>query len=388
MSSGDAKAVMEVEQTADKGAVRALKCPSCGSDMVSDSEYCPRCGRKATLETPKEDRPPRNIRKSLLYLGRDVGLAVLIVVIILGVIYAYTRVWPPMVVIESESMQHGNDATYIGVIDTGDLVLVQAAPQRSDVTTWVQGMATGYMTYGNYGDVIIFKTSSQSTPIIHRPMFYMEWNAATGKFDIPDLDGLPRGLWRATYFNGTVVVTPRGMDGTLRLYQSGWDWNLTTVFDIHAFLGKARSGYVTMGDNNAYRGLTPPSEGNNYDRQYFPRQEDIVGKARGELPWFGLIKLVLYPGETGCCKGWGDSYVPKNSWDSLVLALVMIIATPIVIDISSSLLRKDDQTEGKEKTGEDGSQEAEEPNSIEVKNEDERALKGEQKVDKPPGGSD
>ncbi len=103
MISGDSKAVKENDATADKGAMEAPKYPSCGSDMAGDSEHCPRCGRKAALEGVKEAKPPRNIKRSLLYLGRDVGVAVLIVVIILGVIFAYTRVWPPMVVIESES---------------------------------------------------------------------------------------------------------------------------------------------------------------------------------------------------------------------------------------------------------------------------------------------
>jgi signal peptidase I len=49
------------------------------------------------------------IPKSVLSLLRDVGLALLIVVVIMLILYAYSGIWPPMVVIESESMQHSGD---------------------------------------------------------------------------------------------------------------------------------------------------------------------------------------------------------------------------------------------------------------------------------------
>ena len=48
----------------------------------------------------------------------------IVIIIILG-LFAYSGLWPPLVVVESESMQHSNTTSYIGVIDTGDLVIVK-----------------------------------------------------------------------------------------------------------------------------------------------------------------------------------------------------------------------------------------------------------------------
>src|SRR5712664_2169395 len=91
-----------------------------------------------------------------LLLARDIGIAGILVAIVFGTMYAYTQVWPPVVVVESGSMQHSNSRAYLGVIDTGDLVLVQAIHSRSDVVTYIEGRVSGYEAYSNYGDVIIF----------------------------------------------------------------------------------------------------------------------------------------------------------------------------------------------------------------------------------------
>jgi len=318
-----------------------LSCRECGAKIETVTKYCPRCGR--LLRTDKEEpSEPRNIKRSMLLLGRDVGIAVLIVLIVLGGIFAYTRVWPPMVVVESSSMQHRNDVSYIGVIDTGDLVLVQAAPLRSDVITWVEGKATGYMTYSNYGDVIIFNRENDPTPVIHRAIFWMNYNATGTAFDIPDLANLRLNvLWGGFYANGSPVSSPHGLNGTIWLAQSGWRGDMNISFNLRAsFLTNPvyrHDGYVTLGDNN---------EGT-YDRTPV-LQKDIIGKARGELPWFGLLKLTLAPSPGSCCHGWGDLSAPKNSWDSLVIALLLMILSPILIDISSTLLAKRKKAGAKE----------------------------------------
>ena len=328
------------------GETGGLSCYHCGMKVDTPTKYCPRCGW--LLKPPEEEpAPPRDIKKSLLLLGRDVGVAILVVLIVLGGIFAYTRVWPPMVVIESSSMQHRNDVSYISVIDTGDLVLVQAAPQRSDVITWVQGKATGYMTYSNYGDVIIFNRADDPTPVIHRPIFWMNYNATTRSFDIPDLAG-PKlnALWGGRNANGSAATSPYGLNGTIWLAQSGWRGNLNLTFDLAtSFLSqpsKRHEGYVTLGDNNAYGGSPHP-----YDDTPV-LQKDVLGIARGELPWFGLLKLTLAPSQGHCCRGWGDISAPKNSWDSLLTALLLIIVTPILIDISTTLLAKRKKKAGDE----------------------------------------
>src|SRR5436309_14754819 len=67
----------------------------------------------------EEDEEDENFWKGL---GRDLIVAVFIVVMFLAVIYAYVRVWPPLVVGESSSMQHSSLVSFLAVIDTGDMV--------------------------------------------------------------------------------------------------------------------------------------------------------------------------------------------------------------------------------------------------------------------------
>jgi signal peptidase len=279
----------------------------------------------------------------MVYLLRDIGVAFLIVAVVMAAIFAYTRVWPPMVVVESASMQHGSTESHIGTIDTGDLVLVQAAPNRGDVTTYVEARASGYQTYGDYGDVIVFLRDGNpdEIPIIHWAMVYLQWNrtVASGGFDAADLAKLNKTEWSVTRGGAqTHIYLGLTAGDTLNLFQVGFR-NLPVPISIDSFLQLARqspqpySGYVTMGDNNAP----------NYDVSWFAKQEWIIGRARGELPWFGLIKLTLFRSEGNTCRGWGDSSpgcAPANSWTSLNVALVLLIAAPIGFDVSSFLWKK------------------------------------------------
>src|SRR5438093_7318378 len=151
---------------------------------------------------PDEDEAPVSNRRFAILLVRDILVAVAIVGVALGVIVAYAGVWPPMVVVESGSMQNGNDRRYLGVIDTGDLVLVQSiSGDPGSVTTYVDGRATGYETYSNYGDVIVFHppgASPSATPIIHRALVYVVYPSGVGAglVDIPSLSRFPVTEWR------------------------------------------------------------------------------------------------------------------------------------------------------------------------------------------------
>ena len=261
------------------------------------------------------------IPKSIISLLRDVGLALLIVVVIMLVLFAYSGIWPPMVVIESESMQHSDDTSYIGVIDTGDLVLVKKVTDKGDVVTYIEGRAMDYKTYGDYGDVVIYRKGGSyiTTPIIHRAILWLEWNSTNNSFNAPDLALLEYGVdWAVS-----VGSSPYNITGNIILYGVGYENKTVT---IRPSILERHSGFITMGDHNCAKWP------NAYDHSIV-HEDWVEGKGRGELPWFGLIKL-SFSGDIH----WGDG--PKNSWYNLAIALTILIVTPILLDFVSGLLAK------------------------------------------------
>src|SRR5438034_4572253 len=113
----------------------------------------------------REDDAPEHFWRDL---AKDAIIAGVIVAVFLGGLYVYAGVWPPLVVVESSSMSHSDAESKLGVIDTGDMIFQQSVSGRSAVVTYIEGRVTGYTTYGDYGDVIIFRRATSATPIIHR----------------------------------------------------------------------------------------------------------------------------------------------------------------------------------------------------------------------------
>ena len=93
-------------------------------------------------------------------LLREILLAIGMIVLLIGGLYAHTGTMPPLVVVESSSMIHSEQGE-IGSIDAGDLILVQETSFENIVTfaeaTDVTNRNYGYETHGMEGDVIIFK---------------------------------------------------------------------------------------------------------------------------------------------------------------------------------------------------------------------------------------
>jgi len=288
-------------------------------------------------EDEDEEEDPKAFWKGL---ARDILVAAIIVAIFLGAMYAYAGVWPPLVVVESSSMQHGDRTSFIGVIDTGDMVFQQAAPDRSSVTTYLEGRNTcpptssncGYMTYGDYGDVIIFRRAGFATPVIHRAIMYITLHS-NGTADVPDITALPTLEWAARNAGG-ITRDPIFLR-SLRIQHMGFERNVNLTFNFASISpGVNRAGYVTMGDNNLFNQCSQLRNdcGSGYDTLSIARLQDVQGRARGEIPWLGLLKLTLSPSETCCARGWGDPEAPKNSWDSLVVVLLLLLALPFIIE--------------------------------------------------------
>jgi signal peptidase len=248
-------------------------------------------------------------------------VAVAIIVVLLVGLYAYTQNWPPAYVVESGSMQHGS-SDVLGVINTGDLVLAQRIP-TDQITPYVVGAQTGYSTYGEYGDVILYSPNGQgSTPIIHRAILFLQWDPISSSYNATDLSGLPCG--NAT---NAVYSTPgtlrdcglNGLTGTIDLYRIGWH-SVDVSIDLSSTGLGQHSGFVTMGDNNfvpsnCVTGCTGlPDQETGLSQLVEPGW--IVGVARGMLPWFGAVKLLL-EGNAGA--------VPTQSWQFLGLTVIGLI---------------------------------------------------------------
>jgi signal peptidase len=258
--------------------------------------------------------------------------AALIVLIIVGALVLYSGAWPPLVVIESRSMQHSSTESFIGTIDTGDMVILKKVGSSGEVRTYLDSLADGYQTYGEYGDVIVYRPygSDSRTPIIHRALFRMEYNSSGGGFDIPVLGEIPLSMWSVTggpkdWHNLKTEITLTGIgynQVTVRL-------NVSTILGNFVHYNMVPfSGLVTLGDNN--RGIVDQMT----DICWTPVRADWVsGVARGELPWFGLLKLWI----TGPAP---DGPVPENSKTALFISLGVLIGGPIAIDLTSMVLER------------------------------------------------
>lgn len=278
--------------------------------------------------TPEER--PETLREWLILLLRDLAVLAIVVAIAFGALFAYAGVWPPMVVVESGSMQHSDTESFVGVIDTGDYVLVQASPFRGQIASWIEGRVLRYTTYGDFGDVIVFwPPGPRDKPVIHRALIYLQWNTTTDDgWDAPSLLSLSNPEeWSATDRMGFPLPGPYNINGRIFLHHTTFRGNGDHTISLTSLPTRV-SGFVTMGDNNAVR------PGGGPDPWLIP-QDAIIGRARGELPWFGLLKLTIAP-ESTCCQGWGDARAPRNSWDALAMSLVVIIVAPLVADFGVS----------------------------------------------------
>jgi signal peptidase len=270
------------------------------------------------------DSDPKKKLKPVLLFARDAGIAVAVVAGILIAMYAYTGLWPPLVVVESNSMMHSEEnISYIGVIDTGDLVLVRDVDSVSDIQTYMDGYVTGHQTYGDYGDVIVYKVdgSDDSTPIIHRAMIYLEANADGESYSAEALKRIPKeeGKWNTSVTSDTWDH----LTGALIIYDVGYK-DATVYIDVGRIISSFRntpitSGFITKGDHN-----DNPDQ-SIYSRSVPVKLSWIVGKARGEIPWFGLLKL-WFSDSLG-------SEAPDNSVRNLWISLALIVIVPIIIDV-------------------------------------------------------
>ena len=107
---------------------------------------------------------------------RDLTTSVLAVMLLGVYIFMISGVWPPMVAIESGSMEPNMEVNDIVFVMDSDRFQPAEAAAESGVVTAETGAETGYSNYGGYGDVIVFAPDGNEdrTPVIHRAMFWVE----------------------------------------------------------------------------------------------------------------------------------------------------------------------------------------------------------------------
>ena len=106
---------------------------------------------------------------------REVLSSAAIVLLVGLVLFAVSGVWPPLVAVESGSMEpHMERGDLVFVMDAGRFV-PESAVAGTGVVPYQDGEAAGYRTFGSYGDVIVFDPPSDpGPPIIHRAQFWVE----------------------------------------------------------------------------------------------------------------------------------------------------------------------------------------------------------------------
>lgn len=223
----------------------------------------------------------------------------------------YTGFNTPFSVVMSESMQHDNSRSQIGCIDTGDVVIVKS-PDKAEIVSYIDATKTGYMTFGDYGSVIIYERGGGHNPVIHRAIIWLEWDDVTKTWSAPSLKDYT-GEWDN---NGN---SWNNLSGTLHLYnitQSGK--NITIDLDK---IGK-NSGFITLGDNPVTN--TGVDQPNTIDHPV--RMEEIRSVPFMEIPWIGAMKILLKKGGENLEK------VP-NSLPSLAMAFLFIVSILLLVDI-------------------------------------------------------
>ncbi|WP_430503437.1 S26 family signal peptidase [Haloparvum sp. PAK95] len=187
-------------------------------------------------------------RGPLMWIREMLSSAAVVLAIGL-VLFAVSGVWPPMVAVESGSMEPN--------MEKGDLIFVtepgrfapDAATNQAGVVTYQQGQEADYSTFGNPGSVVVYQQPGRvGSPIIHRARFHVE--AGENWYDRANKDHI------------------RADDCQ----------ELTNCPAPHA-------GFITKGDANGQydqaNGIAPPV-----------KAEWVTGVARVRIPYLGWVRLI------------------------------------------------------------------------------------------------
>ena len=280
-------------------------------------------------------------------LVRELVLAAGMITLLVLAMWAHTGSMPPLVVVESNSMQHDSDGE-IGTIDAGDLILVHS-PDDNRIITFAEATDPesdyyGYESLGMEGDVIIYERNgeSDSTPIIHRALFEISIGESVPAENQDDCEG-------GVFWNG-LCITSWSVPGSDQVNvkeinlvfdgvntgkyacggvaaQHGSEW-----FSVENY-SPMNPGYITLGDNNDCnddQGVFEFAQGLSsiHSGMIRPVQEDwVIGISGAEIPWLGTVKLMVSGGDSP-----GVSQVPGLSFVFLIAFVGVVLAAPAIIE--------------------------------------------------------
>jgi signal peptidase len=217
-------------------------------------------------------------------------------------LFLISGTWPAVVTIESESM--------VPHMNVGDLVFVVSADRFGELQTWEGGRASGFMKYGDYGDVLIYAPNGAGGslipglgggvhPIIHRalaqtsdespiPVYYYFFRGMSSPKEYLAVRIL-NNAWILD--DGTVVA--RIEDGMI--IPDAGNISPDQGYILTSELVAEQGGYITKGDNNVRS-----DQGSLLSRTELGiiqpvRDEWVVGKALFAIPLLGYIPLNIIP---------------------------------------------------------------------------------------------
>jgi signal peptidase len=107
---------------------------------------------------------------------RDLVVSLLAVALFGSYLFAISGVWPPLVAVESGSMNPNMEKEDLVFVMENERFTPAEATGETGVVTAQTGRETGYSQFGGYGDVIVFTPDGDPnrTPVIHRAKLWVE----------------------------------------------------------------------------------------------------------------------------------------------------------------------------------------------------------------------
>ena len=151
-----------------------------------DGEATPRRSDGATGEGPL--RRLWTAESGAEAVVREVLVSVAIVASVGMVLFAVSGVWPPMVAVESASMEpHMYRGDLVVISEPGRYVPNDADREETGVVTAETAADVGYRTFGEPGSVVVYRPDGRAgTPVIHRAAFWV--SAGENWYDRADPD--------------------------------------------------------------------------------------------------------------------------------------------------------------------------------------------------------